>query len=124
MAAGADVIGPFDLHWTEGSDQPLRTHLVIPGAPATAAGNLVRTSARRQELFERGGAGSVHRAASGHFDGFQIHRAAALRVPENNAQQSVYFLNDFLPDRVGRFFSPADGSSSTTGRRRQICSLI
>jgi hypothetical protein len=42
---------------------------------------------------------------------------------EDDAQQSVYFARDLLLDRFGRFFSWADGWSSSTGRNWQTRSL-
>jgi hypothetical protein len=64
----------------------------------------------------------VHRAAHGHLDRFQIQRAGLAPAGEDNLQQPIYFLGDFLLDRMRRFFSSGVRVSST-GRSRQIFSL-
>ena len=53
----------------------------------------------------------------------QIHPATASLAAEQDTQQLIYFPRDFLPDRVGRFFSNGV-SVSSTGRTRQIFSLV
>ena len=98
---------------------------MITSAAATATGDFGRVSSRGAEkVLEGSGAEPVHRAASGHFDGFQIQATALGRIGQNNVEQSIYFFGDLLLDCAGRFFSWPEGSSSDAGRRRQICSLI
>src|ERR1035438_384439 len=65
----------------------------------------------------------MHGGADGCLDTFQIELASGLAVAENDAQQLLYFAGDFLLDRLCRFFSWADCSACSTGRRRQIFRL-
>jgi hypothetical protein len=65
----------------------------------------------------------MHGRAHQHLDGFQIQAAGFAHPGEDGAQQLLYFPRDFLLDRFGRFFSWADGTDSSTGRKAQICSL-
>ena len=76
-----------------------------------------------QQLTERRGSRPMQGGRHGHLDGFQVQAATVTAIVEDHAQKLVYFLRDLLLDRVPRFFSCAVGASSSTGRRRQICSL-
>ena len=58
----------------------------------------------------------MHRAASGRLDGFEIEAAAVAPPAEDDLEQPIHFLGDFLVDRFGRFFSWGV-SVSSTGRR-------
>lgn len=73
-------------------------------------------------MLQRSGPGAVHGGAGGGFDSFQIETALPAEFGERDLEQAIYFAGDFLADGVRRFFSWAEGASST-GRRRQIFSL-
>lgn len=62
----------------------------------------------------------MHRGTDHCLDTLQIELAGCPAVAENDAQQLLYFADDFLLDRFGLFFSWADGAVSATGRRAQI----
>src|SRR6516165_1978574 len=64
----------------------------------------------------------MHSRAHGHLGRFQIEAACFAPLLENDTQELVYFLRDFPADLFGRFFSSGVRVSST-GRKRQICSL-
>mgnify|MGYP004220844431 CR=1 FL=1 len=49
-------------------------------------------------------------------DGFQVERARRALRGDDHSQQPPYFLDDFLLDRRGRFFS-CGVSVCSTGRR-------
>jgi hypothetical protein len=66
----------------------------------------------------------MHGRTYGHLDGFQVEAACLATIVEDDAQELVYFARDFLADLLGRFFSWSLGGASSTGRRRQIFSLI
>lgn len=57
------------------------------------------------------------------FEGFQIQVARLAAALEDHMQELLYFARDFLADRFGRFIS-SGVSASSTGRARQILSLI
>jgi hypothetical protein len=65
----------------------------------------------------------VHGSPHRHLDRFQVESAALALVLKNEPQQRTYFPFDFLPDRLGRFFSRGVRVSST-GRAWQIFSLV
>ena len=74
-----------------------------------------------QQLRQRRGPGLMHSGTNRCLDTLQIESATRFAVAENDAEQLLYFADDFLLDRFGRFFSWADGAVSVTGRSRQIC---
>ena len=76
-----------------------------------------------QQLLYHARTGVVHPLANQHLYGFQIHVARLAKLPENHRQQPPYFPANFLLDDFRRFFSCAD-SVSSTGRARQIVSLV
>jgi hypothetical protein len=57
-----------------------------------------------QQLAQRGGPGTRHRGASGHFHGFSMQTACLAQAAQDHLQQLFYFLDDFLLDRRRRFF--------------------
>jgi hypothetical protein len=65
---------------------------------------------------------SVHGDARRCFDCFQIETARAAESGKDDIEKLIYFADDLLPDRFGRFFSCAVKVCST-GRKRQIFSL-
>ena len=58
----------------------------------------------------------MHGGPGGRLDGFQIELTAAALAAEDDLEQLIYFLGDFVADGFGRFFSWGVGVSST-GRR-------
>jgi hypothetical protein len=76
-----------------------------------------------EQFAQRGCPCVVHGRAHSHFDSFQIQTPRLAAGAEDDAQQLVYFARDLLLDRFGRFFSWADGWSSSTGRNWQTLSL-
>jgi hypothetical protein len=64
----------------------------------------------------------VHRVAHQHFDGFQLDPAGVTPTAEDDLEDAVYFLSDFLLDGFRRFFS-CGVSVSSIGRDWQICSF-
>jgi hypothetical protein len=88
------------------------SHAPLPG----------RRNREWQPLAERRGSGLMQGRTYHHLDGLQIEttRLAALR--DDHTVELVYFSRDLLADRFGRFFSSGVRVSST-GRKRQICSL-
>src|ERR1700730_3957390 len=65
----------------------------------------------------------MHGRAYRHLQGFQIETAGLAAILEDDAQPSIYFARDFLPDRFGVFFSAGVCSCSSKGRKRQIAAL-
>jgi hypothetical protein len=59
----------------------------------------------------------MHRRTNRRFDCLQVDTAALAAVSKNHAQQVLYFLRDLFLDGLRRFFSCADGSASSMGRR-------
>jgi hypothetical protein len=76
-----------------------------------------------QEFCQRCGTGPMHGRAHRHLNRFQIQAARLAAVIKDDAQQVIYFARDFLADRFGRSISWANRTGSSTGRKRQICSL-
>ena len=76
-----------------------------------------------QQMIERARSRFVHGGTSSRFDGFQIQKPGSAQTVEDYVEQLVYFARDFLADRFGCFFS-SDVKLSSTGRSRQISSLI
>ena len=76
-----------------------------------------------QQLGQSGRSSVVHGRAHRHLDRLQIHQPCFVSGAEDDAQELVYFARDLLLDNFGRFFSWADGWSSSTGRSWQTRSL-
>jgi hypothetical protein len=76
-----------------------------------------------QQLGQSGRSSVVHGRAHSHLDSLQIHQPCFVSGAEDDAQELVYFARDLLLDNFGRFFSWADGWSSSTGRSWQTRSL-
>jgi hypothetical protein len=76
-----------------------------------------------QQFCESGCSSLMEGGAEAHFYRLQIHAPGLLALGEDAAQQSGYFARDLRVDRFGRFF-PCDVGVSSTGRARQIFSLI
>ncbi len=79
--------------------------------------------AKAQQLVESRGAGMMQSSAEGHLHRFQIGLAGLLALRENASHERGYFARDLVLDRRRRFFS-SGVSVSSTGRARQIFSLI
>jgi hypothetical protein len=74
-------------------------------------------------MIERAGASPVHGGTRRHFDRFQIEASRPAYSGKEDAEKLIYFADDFLADRFGRFFS-CGVSVSWMGRARQIFSLV
>lgn len=55
-------------------------------------------------MVQRTGTRPVHGRACKCFDRLQIETAGLAQTGEDNMEQLIYFADDFLPDRFGRFF--------------------
>ena len=76
-----------------------------------------------QQLVERRSAGMVHGRTHRHLGSLQIETARLAALLEDDAQELIYFARDLLADRFRRFFSCGVEVVSSTGRKRQTCSL-
>ena len=123
MATWAAVIGALIDHGTQHGQDLLAAWFVIPRLLTAATGNVVGQRTRHaQQPLQGHCPGPMHRLPHQHLDGLQIDRARLMPIAEDNLQDSVYFLGDFLLDRFRRFFSCGVRVSST-GRSLQIFSL-
>jgi hypothetical protein len=104
----AKIVGPPELNGTNHGENGFGAQLLVDRLPATRAGERPVIPIRRfelQQLRQSGGPGIVHGRADRAFDRFQIELTGCFAVPENDAEQLLYFAGDFLLDRFGRFFS-------------------
>jgi hypothetical protein len=76
-----------------------------------------------QQLSQGGGASVMHRGPDRCLITFQIETTGRFSIAKNSADQSFYFVGDFLLDLLRRFFSWAVCSVCSTGRARQIFRL-
>jgi len=107
-AMRAKIVGPPELNGTNHGENGFGAQLLVDRLPATRAGERPVIPIRRfelQQLRQSGGPGIVHGRADRAFDRFQIELTGCFAVPENDAEQLLYFAGDFLLDRFGRFFS-------------------
>ena len=58
-----------------------------------------------QHLRQSCGAGAMHGRTHCHFDSFQVETLRPAPATENDVQKLIYFVRDFLADRLRRFFS-------------------
>jgi len=77
-----------------------------------------------QQFGQRGCARLMHGRPHRHFHSFQVQTPGFVPAVEDDAQQLVYLARDFPMNRFGRFFPWALSAACSTGRRRQIFSLI
>jgi hypothetical protein len=49
----------------------------------------------------------VHGFPHQHLDGFQLYPACLMPTTEDNLEETIYFLSDFLLDGFRRFFPAA-----------------
>ena len=127
MAVRAQIVGTRYFHLAHrGQDWFGAQFLVMRWVAAgTREGPLIGSRGRElQQFAQRRGPRLMHRRTHSHFDGFQIQAPRLAPTVEDDAQQLIYFSCDFLVDRFGRFFSCSLGGVSSTGRSRQIFSLI
>ena len=75
-----------------------------------------------QQFGQHGRPRLMHDRPHDHFGGFQIQAPRLAAAVEDDAQQLVYFVRDFLLDGIRRFFSSGERVSAT-GRAWQIFSL-
>jgi hypothetical protein len=76
-----------------------------------------------QQLAQGAGSGLMQSCAESHLDGLQVKASGFAPLTEDDTQYLLYFARDFLLDRVRRFFS-CGVIASSSGRARQICSLV
>jgi len=123
MAVRAEVITSPEANLAQRGHNLFDASAVALCRVSTPTGYLLRFRGRhREQMLQSGRAGAVHRGAHQHLYCFQIHFAAVPAAGEDHLKQAAHLPFRFPLNRFGRFFSRGV-SVSSTGRKRQICSL-
>ena len=126
MAVRTQIPGAQQLHLSQCGLHAPRTHLPVPGLVTAGTRHLALIRAGRialQQLAQRECSRPVHGSPRCHLNGLQIESARLALLLNHKPEQGVHFSFEFLPDRLGRFFS-CGVSVSSTGLARQIFSLV
>ncbi|MBC8165257.1 MAG: hypothetical protein H7Y20_05210, partial [Bryobacteraceae bacterium] len=126
MAVRAQVVGARNRSWTERSENRPGALVPITGPLAAVANDAaLHTGGFRelQQLTQGAGSGLMQSCAESYLDGLQVEASCFAPLAEDDTQYLLYFARDFLLNRIRRFFS-CGLIVSSTGRARQICSLI
>ena len=116
MTMPANVIGPLHVDSTQDRQNLFGAHLMKARLLATRAGHFSGDFTARflQQFFEHRRTGLMHRRASGHLHRFQVQPSRFAQIGEDDPQQLIYLLGDFLLDGFRRFFS--SGATDSTDR--------
>jgi hypothetical protein len=121
------IVGTGDFHRPHGGQYRLGAQLPVVRRSAAATRNRPPPAGRgreTQEFAQSGGPGPVQGRAQGHLHRFQVNPSSLALIAEDPLQQAIYFLRDFMMDRICRFFSAAERvPSSSTGRCWQMASF-
>jgi hypothetical protein len=127
MTMRAQIVGTRNLHLTHGRQHRLGPSFAIMSLLAARAGKsalFVGRAWEAQQFGQRGCARAMHRRAHRHFDSLQVEPPRVAPATENDTQQLIYFVRDFLADRLRRFFSGpfvARPRSAASGRSPHWC---
>ena len=123
----APVVGAGDFHRAHGGQHGLGAQLPVVSRSAAATRKralLGGGGGETQEFAQGGGAGPMQGRAQGHLHRLQVEPSGLALIAEDHLQKALYFLRDFMMDRIRRFFSAAESvPSSSTGRCWQMASL-
>jgi hypothetical protein len=123
----APVAGTGDFHRAHGGQHGLGTQLPVVSLAATATRKGAPVgggSGETQEFGQGGGSGPMQGRAHRHLHRLQVDPPALALITEDHPQQALYFLRDFMMDRIRCFFSARERfPSSSKCRCWQMASL-
>ncbi len=89
--------------------------------------NLLRAAngnAETQDFGQSGGSGPMPGRAHRHLHRLQVEPSAPALIAKDPLQQALYFLRDFMMDRICRFFSAAESVPSSAGSDSDMMGLL